>query len=397
MLSRRTVFGSIAAAVSLALGRSAQAKAATADTPVDLQPRGKVGRLERLPTLDCDSRHDFLASVRKWRGREVSRASRKRFDTLLKQAGEDSDADLSVDRLFEIVGQDPLVRLESRLRIDAQRLSQDNLQAMMREYGEEAYLAELEAYDDRGPGTLELNPQLAIPDYARYEIHMQPGGYVGNEFSGAIYHYDTNAFYGARGRGNYQDEHHGKLASQVSVPADGKVRRILDIGCGIGQLAVGLKVLHPRAEVWGVDVAAPMLRYGHMRAVDEGVEVHFAQRLAEDTRFPDNHFDVVTSYILHHEMPAEISRQVIAEVYRILRPGGVYVPMDFYTGYPRRPETPYTKFRIWKDHRWNEEVWRMEYQNMDFFGHMEKVGFHVNEKGPRAGFARNNVLGTKPV
>jgi ubiquinone/menaquinone biosynthesis C-methylase UbiE len=397
MLTRRTVFGSVAAAVSLALGKTAQAKPGLADTSVDIEPRGKVGRLERLPTLEAESRHEFLTGVRNFRGGPLRSAARKRFDELLEQAGEDPRQDLPLDRIFEIVEHDPLVNLEARLRIDAQRLSQDNLQAALERYGEDAYLAELNDYDQRGPGSLELNPELVIPDYARYEIHMQPGGYVGNAFAGAIYHYDTNAFYGARGRGNYQDEHHTKLASQVSAPSDGQVRRILDLGCGIGQLAVALKMRHPQAEVWGIDVGAPMLRYGHMRAIDEGVAVNFAQRLAEDTRFPDNHFDIVAAYILHHELPAEISRQIIAETFRVLRPGGVYVPMDFYTGYPQRPMTPYLKHQIWKDHRWNEEVWRMEYQEMDFFGHMEKVGFEVNRKGPAAGFSRNNVLATKPA
>jgi ubiquinone/menaquinone biosynthesis C-methylase UbiE len=397
MLSRRTVFGSVAAAVSMALGRKAHANASSADTRVDIEPRGKTGRLERLPTLNADSRHDFLKGARKWRGSTLRAAARKRFDNLLKEAGEDPRKDLPLDRIFELVGQDPLISLEARLRIDTQRMSQDNLQAAMEQYGEEAYLAELEDYDQRGPGKLELDLGLTIPDYARYQIHMQPGGYVGNAFAGAIYHYDTNGFYGARGRGNFQDEHHTKLVSYVSAPIDGQVRRILDLGCGIGQMAVGLKEKHPQAEVWGVDVAAPMLRYGHMRAIDQGVEVNFAQRLAENTKFPDNHFDVVTAYILHHELPAEISRQVIAEAFRVLRPGGVYVPIDFYTGHRRTPMTAYLRHQIWKDHRWNEEVWRMEYQEMDFFGHMEKVGFQVNREGPPAGFSGKNVVATKPA
>jgi hypothetical protein len=59
--------------------------------------------------------------------------------------------------------------------------------------------------------------------------------------------------------------------------------------------------------------------------------------------------------------------------------------------------TAFLTHQIWKDHRWNEEVWRMEYQEMDFFGHMEKVGFQVNREGPPAGFSRKNVVATKPA
>ncbi len=401
MLNRRTLFGSLAGAVSalsVAFTKAAYAKIPAGDTPIDIEPRSKVGQLERLPTLDAESRNDFLTGVRNWRGGKLLSASRERFNQILTEAGEDPRKDLPLERIFQLVGNDPLVSLEGRVRIDAQRMAHKTFRDSFQNHRGDVYLAEPEQYDKRGPGTLELNPDMHIPDYTRHEIHMQPGGYVGGAFAGAIYHYGTNAFYEARGTDNYLDEHHAKLASQVSAPADGRVRRILDMGCGIGQLTVGLKKQHEDAEVWGIDVGAPMIRYGHMRAVDENVDVNFAQRLAEDTRFPDNHFDIVASYILHHEMPAEASRNVIAEAFRVLRPGGVYVPIDFHTGgQPRRPQNAFNSYQLWKDHRWNNEVWRIEYQDMDYFGHMAKVGFQVNRKGPRAWFNRTNVVATKPA
>ena len=137
------------------------------------------------------------------------------------------------------------------------------------------------------PGTLELNPDMHIPTYTKHEIHQQPGGYVGSPFAGPVYHYGTNAFYRARNIENRQDENHTGLGNQMATPADGRVRRILDMGCGIGQLTIAVKERFPEGEVWGVDVAAPMIRYGHMRAVDLNVDVNFAQRLAEETKFPD--------------------------------------------------------------------------------------------------------------
>ena len=401
MLNRRNLFSAAAgvvSALSVAFSRTAHAKAApSGDTPIDIQRRSRIGRLERLPTLNAESRNDFLTGVRNWRGETLLTASRRRFNEILTEAGEDPRQNLPLERIFELVGNDPLVNLEGRVRIDAQRLAHKNFNDSFAA-DVDTYLAELQNYDKRGPGTLELNPNLEMPDYTRHEIHMQPGGYVGNPFAGAIYHYGTNAFYEARGTWNYQDEHHAELASQVAKPTDGRVKRILDMGCGIGQLTVALKERYPDAEVWGVEVGAPMIRYGHMRAVDEDIDVNFTQRLAEDTKFPDNHFDIVTSYIMHHEMPAEASRSVMAEAFRVLRPGGVYFPIDFFTGgRPRRPKNAYGSYQVWKDHRWNNEVWRIEYEEMDYFGHMAKVGFHVNRKGPRTWAHKNNVVATKPA
>ena len=56
------------------------------------------------------------------------------------------------------------------------------------------------------------------------------------------------------------------------------------------------------------------------------------QRLAENTGFPDDHFDIVTSYIIHHELPKDISKKVFDEAYRITRPGGYFYPIDFRSG-----------------------------------------------------------------
>ena len=188
-----------------------------------------------------------------------------------------------------------------------------------------------------------------------------------------------------------------KLAEQMPLPSNGEVSRILDMGCGIGQLAVGFKERFPNAEVWGIDAGAPMIRYGHMRAVEMDMEIHFAQRLAETTGFPDNHFDIVGSYILHHEVPAEISKQIAKEVKRILRPGGVFMPVDFYTGTARGREGAYALYSQWKDHRWNEEVWREEYRNLDFPEALRAAGLEVITKGPPAWRSRHNLMAVKPV
>jgi ubiquinone/menaquinone biosynthesis C-methylase UbiE len=243
------------------------------------------------------------------------------------------------------------------------------------------YLSELEAGDRSGPGALELNPSMVIPAYARHEIHIQPGGYVGDPFAGHIYHYGTNSFYvgiatfysGMSLTGNDQDQVHESTASRLPIPADGKVNRILDMGCGVGQLTVALQERFPEAEVWGIDVGGPMVRYSHSRASRLGSKANFAQRLAEDTKFPDNYFDLTTSYILHHEVPADITRKIIAEAQRVTRPGGVYYPIDFITGGVRMPAR--SMYGRWWDHRWNNEVWSLDYHAMDFSAEIAERGF----------------------
>ena len=215
---------------------------------------------------------------------------------------------------------------------------------------------------------------------------------MGDEFAGHVYHYGTNNFYKSS---NDQDELHIKFAASVPPPRDGKVMRILELGCATGQMTVALKQRFPIAEVWGIDVGGPLVRYAHMRGVDLGVDVNFAQRLAEDTKFPDSHFDMITCYILFHEVTAKAAVEIVREAHRILRPGGVFFPIDFYTGSNKVSNNAHAKFRHYWDHRWNNEVWWNEYENLDLVGAMRAAGFSVDEKGPPAWIGTTNLLGTK--
>ncbi|MSO98475.1 MAG: class I SAM-dependent methyltransferase [Rhodospirillaceae bacterium] len=389
---RRSLFGAAAAVAAVAKStigsRSAEAKLPSND----VEPRGSTGRLERLPTLALEANDEFLTSFRFWVNTKLSKAAEERYVAITKEKGIDPKANMPVAEAAKIYAEDPVIATRNHAWLHAQLLMWKNLR---REFhgNYDAYMAEMEVADKSGPGTLELNPDMVIPEYTKHEIHIQPGGYVGDPFAGHIYHYGTNNFYSGR---NYQDDLHMKYASNVPLPKDGKVRRILDMGCGVGQLSVALKQRFPNAEVWGIDIGAPMVRYGHMRAVDMGTEVNFAQRLAEETKFPDNHFDIITSYILHHEVTAEASRKIIAEAHRLTRAGGVYYPIDFNTAGMRRTEGPYSELRGWMSHRWNHERWVREYDTVDFKTEFAKVGFEVSD-GPKSGFAgdRPNILGTK--
>lgn len=394
-MKRRSLMQALSViAGAVGLSESGGAKAAHAAAPGfagDVERRGTIGRLERLPSLDLESRQDFLAEFRSFSQREIGRAAAARVDKLFRERGLDPQTDPTLEQILSVVGDDPLVATSIRTWLSCQQMTWSTL-AEEFHTNADVYLSEMEAADNSGPGKLELNPNMKTPDYAKHEIHLQPGGYVGDPFAGHIYHYGTNNFYINR---NNQDEVLINFAQAVPKPQDGKVLRILELGCSVGQLTVALKQQYPNAEVWGIDVGGPLVRYAHMRAVDLGVDVNFAQRLAEDTKFPDQHFDIVTSYILFHEMPAAISRQVVREAHRVLRPGGVFFPIDFYTGSIPVTKNASQKLRHWWDHRWNNEVWWNEYAALDLAAAMEDVGFNVNRNGPRAWIGTSNLLGTR--
>ncbi|MCB2107314.1 MAG: class I SAM-dependent methyltransferase [Rhodobacteraceae bacterium] len=393
MFDRRSLFGAAAAAASF-IGTAVSGRKASAKIPgnKDVEPRGAIGRFERLPTQNLDGVQDFLTGFRGWVNADLRRAAMARAREVLKANGIDPNSEMPIKDVVALLENDPILATSTRTWLSTQQMMWSTLQDEFHANADK-YLAEMEATDNAGPGSLELNPDMEIPDYTAHEIHIQPGGYVGDPFAGHIYLYGTANFFTGR---NYQDEIQKEYAKVLPTPADGNVRRVLDQGCSCGQAAVAIKERFPDADVWGIDVGGPMVRFAHMRAVDLGIAVNFAQRLAEDSKFPDNHFDIVTNNIMFHEVTAEKAKEIIKESFRVLRPGGVFYPIDFYTGAPA-PKDAYGLYRQWWDHRWNNEVWRLEYANLDFFGAMREAGFEVNEKGPAAGRARYNVVGTKPA
>jgi ubiquinone/menaquinone biosynthesis C-methylase UbiE len=104
--------------------------------------------------------------------------------------------------------------------------------------------------------------------------------------------------------------------------------RILDLGCTVGHNTAAWKRVFPQAEVVGIDVAAPCLRYAALRARARGLPLRFEQMNAEALAFPDASFDVVFSSMFLHEVPPRGIARVLREAHRVLRPGGLMLHME---------------------------------------------------------------------
>jgi SAM-dependent methyltransferase len=102
--------------------------------------------------------------------------------------------------------------------------------------------------------------------------------------------------------------------------------RLIDLGCGTGRLAVALAGRGYR--VTAVDLSAPMLREVGAKAAAAGVAVDRVQaNLVELRCFAEGAFDHAACLFstLGMVVGAEARRQVVENVHRLLRPGGVFV------------------------------------------------------------------------
>src|SRR5438045_3322490 len=124
---------------------------------------------------------------------------------------------------------------------------------------------------------------------------------------------------------DYQSHH---LFTTTAFPARA-YRRIVDLGCGFGKSTWPLKQAYPSADVIGVDLAAPCLELAAERAATLGLPILFRQADACATGLEAGTFDLVTSTMLVHEIPAEVLPRLFAEAARLLAPGGVLAFLDF--------------------------------------------------------------------
>ncbi|QTH20161.1 class I SAM-dependent methyltransferase [Rhizorhabdus wittichii] len=254
---------------------------------------------------------------------------------------------------------DPYFRFWSAMQRNSQEMMWKSVQIPVERSLPE--LIEASLGETGAGGTLTLDPALEIPRYHRHvDIHCMPGGYHG-EFAendvanGAVY--DRAVYLYAMGRmGPFNSDIGDTTIAYVKANyPDLKPRRILDMGCTVGHSTLPYADIWPDAEIYGIDVGAPVLRYAHARAESLGKAVHFSQQNAEHTNFPDGHFDLIVSHILVHETSHVAMRNIMKEANRLLSPGGVVIHAETP---PYRDLDPFDAFMLdWDTRNNNEPYW----------------------------------------
>ena len=115
----------------------------------------------------------------------------------------------------------------------------------------------------------------------------------------------------------------------VKEAQKGQPEIILDLACGTGTQRCLLRKRLPDSRICALDADPEVLELAKTKAQKEQLRIEFGQGMSFEMPYEDNCFDLVTSSLFFHHLNLENKRRTLAEISRVLAPGGRLVVCDW--------------------------------------------------------------------
>ncbi len=174
-------------------------------------------------------------------------------------------------------------------------------------------------------------PELKYPEYYLTSFHAYDRGNMSwdaaMEVEVAAYSVHAKIFTetGKTGDTRLRQSYHDLIAQTLPTPP----QAIVDIGCSVGMSTFALQQLYPHAQLTGVDLSPYFLAVANYRAEQtQARSIDWVHATGEATGLPSASYDLVSLFLICHELPQTATRQIFQEAKRLLKPGGHIAIMD---------------------------------------------------------------------
>lgn len=123
-------------------------------------------------------------------------------------------------------------------------------------------------------------------------------------------------------------DQHAVLQQEVAKELVGKIlvqpRRILDLGCGTGEIAIRLSRKYPKVQVQALDISTGMIQEAQKKMVEQGIDnISFSQEDMEFPALPEESFDLIISSLALQW--ANHLAETFKRLYKMLIPEGFFL------------------------------------------------------------------------
>lgn len=208
------------------------------------------------------------------------------------------------------------------------------------------------------------NPNISYPDYYLTSFHAYEQGNLSweaaleVEVAAYAVHAKLWGDTGADGDRRLRDSYHQVLKQELP---DFNPSAIADFGCSVGMSSFALQEQYPNANITGIDLSPYFLSVAQYQGREKGFNIQWHHAAAEKTELASNSFDLVSAFLIFHELPQNAANAIFAEAKRLLKPGGYFCLMDMNPRSPVYEKMPPYVFTLLK----STEPYLDEYFTLD--------------------------------
>lgn len=175
------------------------------------------------------------------------------------------------------------------------------------------------------------NPSLQYPDYYLTSFHAYEQGNMSwdaaMEVEVAAYSVHAKIFAetGQHGDARLRQSYHDLITQTIDTPP----QTILDLGCSVGMSTFAMQKVYSQAHLTGVDLSPYFLCVANYRTQqNQDQNINWVHAAGEATGLPSASYNLISLFLICHELPQTATRQIFQEAKRLLKPGGHIAIMD---------------------------------------------------------------------